>query len=292
MTQPAEDVGLGEADAGFDRRLVLWLSRSRRQHADVVVRRHRGVAAVHLGVVERRLVDAALEIVRHQQARCRPVEPEHPDVRANPVRKALRPGCLGVGQVRGAEHGDEDLRHAHLAGERIGDRDLLAGIVDERLVTGDVGLAHRRRQAPLERPVQLDRTGCSRSPPDEPRRYSSHKIDRLTPGRFISRTSAAQSGSGWRRAPRLAAGRGEQALFQRLVRQIGRQRPAEPRGARLVSDNPARWCGRRRPRARWPERWREPRSVIAGPAVSAAWTVSPSASAFPPSIAMGKHGPG
>src|SRR5208283_1274061 len=47
----------------------------------------------------------------------------------------------------------------------------------------------------------------------------------------------------------------------------------------------------RRPRVRWPERLRGPRNVIAGPVVSAAWTVSPSASPFPPSIAMRKLGP-
>src|SRR5208282_5148844 len=60
---------------------------------------------------------------------------------------------------------------------------------------------------------------------------------------------------------------------------------------RLVSDNPAPWSGPRRPRAQSPERLREPRNVIAGPVVSAAWTVSPSASPSPPSIAMGEPGP-
>ncbi len=144
MAQSAENVGLSEADSGFNGSLILWLSWTRRKHADTVVRRHRSVGAVQLGIVERSLVDAALEIVRHQQSWCRPVEPEHPDMGTNPIRQTLRPAGLGIGEVRRAEHRDKDLRCAHLATERVDDRDPLAGIVDERLVPGDVGLAHGR----------------------------------------------------------------------------------------------------------------------------------------------------
>ena len=117
-------------------------------------------------------------------------------MRADPVRQGLCPGRLGVGEVRRPQHADEDLRHAHLAGERVGDRHLLAGIVDERLVPGDVGLAHGRRQAAFEFPVQLAEPavavalrmdGVVLLPQDQPG---------SRPGRFISRTSVAQSGSG------------------------------------------------------------------------------------------------
>src|SRR3954471_22452118 len=155
MPQTAQNVALREAYSGLNRGLVLGLSRSRGQYADAVVRRHRAVGAVQLRIVERRLGDAALEVVRHQQSRHRPVEPEHPDMRANPVRQALRPARLGIGQVRRAEHADEDLRQAHLSGERVDDRHLLAGGIHEGLVPGEMALPHGRRQAPVEFPEQL-----------------------------------------------------------------------------------------------------------------------------------------
>ena len=97
VAQPAEDVGLGEADPGLDLGLVARALRPGWQNADAVMRRHRPVAAVHLGIVERGLVDAALEIVGHQQARRRAIEAEHAHVGADPVRQRLRPGRLGVG---------------------------------------------------------------------------------------------------------------------------------------------------------------------------------------------------
>ena len=86
VAQAAEDVGLGEADTSFDCRFVLRLARPRRQHADIVMRGHRGVGAVHLGVVEGRLVHRAFEVVRNKQAGCGAEEAEHADVRADPVR--------------------------------------------------------------------------------------------------------------------------------------------------------------------------------------------------------------
>ena len=143
--QAAEDAGLGEADPVLDLGLVLGPARSGRQDADAVVRGHHPVAAVELRVVERGLVDPGLQVVGHDQARHAAEEAEHPDVRADPVRQRLGPGRLGVGEVRGAEHGDEDLRLADLAGVRIDDGDLLAGVVDEDLVAGDVILPHARR---------------------------------------------------------------------------------------------------------------------------------------------------
>ena len=155
VAQAADDVGLGKPHPGLHRRLVARSPGPGRQDADAVVRRHRAVAAVHLRVVERGLVDRALEIVRHQQPWRHTPEPEHAHVRADPVRQRLRPGRLGIGQAGGAQHGDEDLRRAHLARHRVGDRHQLAGVVDKRLVPGLVLLAHGRRQPPLELAEQL-----------------------------------------------------------------------------------------------------------------------------------------
>jgi hypothetical protein len=64
-SQPAEDVGLGEAGPCLDLGLVARLPWSRRQGADAVMGRHHAVAAVDLGVVERGLVDPALQVVGH-----------------------------------------------------------------------------------------------------------------------------------------------------------------------------------------------------------------------------------
>ena len=69
VPQPTQDVGLGEADLRLDFSFVARLSWSCRQDADPVVGRHHAVAAVDLGVVERGLVDPALQIVGNDQAR-------------------------------------------------------------------------------------------------------------------------------------------------------------------------------------------------------------------------------
>ena len=153
--QSPENVGLCESDAGLDLRLVPRLSRPRRQDADRIMRRHRAVGAVDLGIVEGGLVDAALQIVGNQQLRHAAEEAEHAHVRAGPVRQRLCPGRLGVGEVRGAEHADEYLRLADFAGRRIDDPDPLARIVDERLLPGDMVLAHHRRQPSLEAAKQI-----------------------------------------------------------------------------------------------------------------------------------------
>src|SRR5271157_3905784 len=63
MAQPPKNVGLGESDSGFDFRLVPRPPRPRRQDSDRIMRRHRAVGAVDLGVVERGLGDPALQIV-------------------------------------------------------------------------------------------------------------------------------------------------------------------------------------------------------------------------------------
>ena len=62
-------------------------------------------------------------------------------MRADPIRQTLRPGCLCIGEVGRAQHGNEDLGLAHHAGHRIGDRDPLAREVDERLVAGNMARA-------------------------------------------------------------------------------------------------------------------------------------------------------
>jgi len=75
-------------------------------------------------------MNGALEVVRHQQPRRRAPKLEHAHVGANPVRQRLRPGRLGIGQAGRPKYGDEDLRRAYHARDRVGDRHQLAGVVE------------------------------------------------------------------------------------------------------------------------------------------------------------------
>ena len=85
--QSPENIGLRKSHSGLDFRLVARLVRPRRQDSDGVMRRHRAIGAVDLGVVERGLVDAALQIVGNQQPRRAAEEAEHAHMRAGPVRQ-------------------------------------------------------------------------------------------------------------------------------------------------------------------------------------------------------------
>jgi len=61
--------------------------------------------------------------------------------------KRLRPTRVREGEARGAEHGDEDLRHADFSGEPVNDdRDPVARVIDEQPFARRVRLPHRRRQ--------------------------------------------------------------------------------------------------------------------------------------------------
>src|SRR5271165_2589394 len=90
-------------------------------------------------IVERGLVDPAFQIVGNQQLRRAAEKAEHAHVRAGPIRQLLRPRRLGIGEVRGAEHADENLRLADF----------------ERLLAGDMVLAHHRRQASFKTTKQI-----------------------------------------------------------------------------------------------------------------------------------------
>jgi hypothetical protein len=113
--QSPENIGLGKSHSSLDLGLIPRFSRACRKDSDRVIRRHRAVGAVDLGVVERGLADAALQIVRHKQLRRAAEKTEHAHMRADPVWQLLRPGRLRISEVRGAEHADENLRVANFA---------------------------------------------------------------------------------------------------------------------------------------------------------------------------------
>jgi len=59
--------------------------------------RHHAVAAIDLRIVERSLVNAALEIIRHEQRGTPPKKRSIRTMRADPVGQRLREGRLGIG---------------------------------------------------------------------------------------------------------------------------------------------------------------------------------------------------
>ena len=67
-------------------------------------------------------------------------------MRADPVRHRLRPGCLDVGVVGCAEHGNEQLCLTNFTTETIDDGEGLPGIIDKQFLAGRVGLPHGDRQ--------------------------------------------------------------------------------------------------------------------------------------------------
>ena len=106
------------------------------------------------GLVAARDDDAALELVADDGGRDAADEGEGALMARDPVRDLLGAGRLGVGVVRGAEDGDEQLDRDPLARGGVDERRLLAGVVDEELLAGVVDLAHRQA-APAE-PAAVD----------------------------------------------------------------------------------------------------------------------------------------
>ena len=154
--KPAEQPALDDQHGLLDLRLVARLSRPRRQDGGSVMRRHLGVGPIDLGVVEAGLDDGGPGVVRHDEFGNAADRLEGAHVGVDPVGQRLRPGRLGEGEARRPQHGDEDLRHADLAGEPIDDdRDAVAGVIDEQPLAGGVRLAHRHRQRLLEGSIEL-----------------------------------------------------------------------------------------------------------------------------------------
>jgi hypothetical protein len=87
-----------------------------------IMRRHRAIGSVDFGVVEGNLVNTALQIVGDKQFRDAADETEHAHTRAGPIRQLLRPGRLGISQVRSTEHSDKYLRFVNFACRRINNR--------------------------------------------------------------------------------------------------------------------------------------------------------------------------
>jgi hypothetical protein len=202
------------------------------------MRRHLGVGAIDLRLVEAGLDDGGSGVVRHDEFGNAADRLEGADVGGDPVRQRLRPGRLGEGEARRTQHGDEDLRHADLAGEPVDDhRNAVAGIIDEQPLAGGVRLPHRHRQRLLESPVELA----------EPRVAVAAGVggDVLVPqdqqGDVLALQLAMHAGPiGLLDAPMatLAAPAGVERRFQRRVVHALRQGPGQARGLRPLQRLP------------------------------------------------------
>jgi len=102
---------------------------------------------------------------------------EGPAMRRGPVRKALAPARLGIGQVRSPKGGHEQLRLTNFARCRVDDRQRGSRVIDKQSLSGNMVLARCAGRAPLVRPASGARSsgdgdrkiGCSHSRPDERR---------------------------------------------------------------------------------------------------------------------------
>ncbi len=118
--------------------------------------RHLGVGAVDLRLIEAGLDHGDFGVVRHQQVRHAADRLEGAGMGADPVAKRLGPARLGIGEVRGAQHGDKDLRRPSLAAQPVDDhRHRVAGIIDKQLVAAGVALPHGDREPSGPGAVQL-----------------------------------------------------------------------------------------------------------------------------------------
>ena len=129
----------------LDLRLVARFSRPCRHNGRVVVHRHFGIGTIDARLVEAGLGDAGLQIVGNHHRRHTAVKAKGACVRADPVGQRLREGCLGVRKARCTECGDKQLAGKHLSGRGVHDVDRRAGVIDEQLLAGHMGLPHRRR---------------------------------------------------------------------------------------------------------------------------------------------------
>ena len=196
------------------------------------MRGHLRIGAIDLRVVEARLDDCDFGVVRHQERRDAADRREGANMGADPVGEPLRPRRLRVGEARGAEHGDEDLRRPPLASEAVDHhRHAVARVVDEQLVTGRVRLAHRHRQASLPGAVKLAEARVPISaglgadvllPQDRQRHVLALELS--VHRRPIGLGDAAMT------LPVTVAGLGEQAALQGRVREFVGQRPAQACG--------------------------------------------------------------
>src|SRR5437868_15081618 len=136
MPQACQDAAPDNLDAGFDFGLVARLVRARWNDGGAVMPRQVGVGPIDRRLMEAGLGDPGLEIVADRLAGDAAEIREGADMRRDPIRQLLAPHRLGVGEIRRAQDGDENLYRDDLAGEAIDDLAGAAGEVDAREAAG------------------------------------------------------------------------------------------------------------------------------------------------------------
>jgi len=120
------------------------------------MRRHVGIGAVDLGIVETGLDDGGLGIVRYQQMRNTADRLQGADMGVDPVGERLRPARMREREARRAQHGDEDLRVPDFASQPVDhDRHAIARVIDEQPLAGRMRLSHRRRQLRFKAAIEF-----------------------------------------------------------------------------------------------------------------------------------------
>ena len=227
MAQAGEDPALHHLHADFDLRLVPRLVGSGGNDRGAVVRRHVGIGPVHRRLVEAGLGDAGLQIVADDLPRHTAEERQDVHMHGDPVRQRLAPGRLRVDQAGGAQHRDEDLRPARLAGRPVEHLHGVTGEVDEQLLPRDVHLAQRRLQPPDPLPIEIAEPGIA-----EAVRSTGAVFFPQQRQRHVRATQLAMDRGPVRHRPlvhRHIRHRWEQQLLETIVVQIIRQRPAQSR---------------------------------------------------------------
>jgi hypothetical protein len=192
------------------------------------MRRHLGVAAVDLRLVEAGLDHRDLGVVGHQQLRHPADRLECSGMGADPVGQRLGPARLGIGEIGRAQHRDKNLRRPGLAGEPVDDhRHGVAGVIDKQFVAAGMMLPHRDRQPRCPGAIQIAKPRVAVT--------ARLPLDVLVPQDLQCDVLALQFavnrhpvGFGEAAMTLLLADRGKQLRFQRRVGQFGRQWPAQP----------------------------------------------------------------
>ncbi|HSP98301.1 MAG TPA: hypothetical protein VL049_13810 [Candidatus Dormibacteraeota bacterium] len=202
VAQPGENPPLGDQHPGLHLGLVARMRRARRHDHRAVVRR----PVLLEGALNRRLVparagDGGLELVGNDH-RGDPADVlQGLGMRRDPLRHTLALQRFGIGEIRRAEHGHEQLDLMDLARVGIDPVRLLAGEVGEQLLAGAVYLTHHHALGALPAPVVVAElfvavaVGVALAVLDVQQRS-------VTPGFFSSTSIAAGSGSGVRSARR------------------------------------------------------------------------------------------
>ena len=123
---------------------------------------------VGIGPVDHRLVkagpgDPGLEVVADRLTGDAAEISKDADMRGDPIRQLLAPHRLGVGEVRGPEDGDKDLRRDDFAGKTIDHLAGSAGEIDKQFLAGEVGSGASSVSAACPNAVQVAEPGIAKA---------------------------------------------------------------------------------------------------------------------------------